>query len=570
MNVTRTLITCVLTSGLFLPGCGGAGGGGIASSIGNSGGIGGTGITSTGTIDGFGSIFVNGVEFATDNSAVSLDGVSSSQDKLRLGMVVTVHGTVNEDGKTGTADQVVFDSEVQGPVSAIVLGQDGDSLLLTVLGVEVIAERTGTVFDGVSFDTLAVGDLVEVSGFVENGLQLRATRIEKQSDFVPGASEVELKGTVSGLTSTTFNLDAVVVDFSSADLSGVPGGSLTEGMQVQVHGTLANNTIVADRVEQQDDVPNGLDDGDEVSVQGAIGNLVDQGHFAVNGVAVDATSATLEPAGLALADGVIVEVEGTWNGSTLVAQEVKARRGRVELEAKVASVNAPQGTLTLQFFAGTVTVQVDSTTLLDDGTGQADPLSLADITNGNFLEVEAIKVGDSLVASRIRRDDQGDNKLQAPVDSFDAGVDLTLLGITFSTAGAEFASQNNSAISSEAFFGQLQVGDLVKVKDDDVADGVADTVEFEQNDALDGEEFGDNSDNECDVAGSGSDDDCTTDGGDGSDDGCDTGTDANGDCVTDGGDGSDDNCDTPDPVSGDCAIDGGDGSGDGASDVGDN
>ena len=303
MSLTRILNTFVLACGLALVGCGGAGGGGVAS-IGGGGGIGGTGITSTGTIDGFGSIFVNGVEFETDESAVSLDGESSAEDKLRLGMVVTVHGTVNADGKTGTAEQVVFDDDVQGPVSAIVPGQDGDSLLLTVLGVEVIAERTGTVFDGVSFDTLAVGDLVEVSGFVENGAQLRATRIEKKSDFVAGSSEVELKGTVSGLTGTTFTLDTYVVDFSSADLSDVPGGSITEGMLVEVRGTLTGSTIVADRIElEDDDASNGPDDGDELSVQGAISNLVDQGHFDVNGVAVDATSATLEPADLVLADG---------------------------------------------------------------------------------------------------------------------------------------------------------------------------------------------------------------------------------------------------------------------------
>ena len=134
---------------------------------------------------------------------------------------------------------------------------------------------------------------------------------------------MELKGTVSGLTGTTFTLNAFVVEFGNADLSGVPGGSITEGMLVEVHGTLNNNTIVADRIEQEDDASNDFDDGDEVSVQGAISNLVDQGHFDVNGVAVDATNATLEPAGLVLADGVIVEVEGRWNGSILVAKEVR-------------------------------------------------------------------------------------------------------------------------------------------------------------------------------------------------------------------------------------------------------
>ena len=245
----------------------------------------------------------------------------------------------------------------------------------------------------------------------------------------------------------------------------VPGGSITEGMLVEVHGTLNNNTIVANRIEQEDDASNDFDNGDQLSVQGAISEFVDQEHFAVNGVAVDATNAALEPAGLVLADGVIVEVEGTWNGSTLVAKEVEARRGWVELDAKVASVNAPGGTLTLQFVTGTVTIQVDGTTQLDDDTDQVDSLTLGDITSGDFLQVEAIKIGGSLLASRVRRDDEDDNILQAQVDSFNAGVDITLLGVTFSTAGAEFENQNNSALSSEIFFGQLQVGDLVKVKD---------------------------------------------------------------------------------------------------------
>ena len=224
-------------------------------------------------------------------------------------------------------------------------------------------------------------------------------------------------------------------------------------------------------------------------------------------------------------------------------------------------MNAPGGTLTLQFVTGTVTVQVDSTTLLDDDTDQADPLTLGDIASGDFLEVEAIKIGDSLVASRVRRDEQDDNILQAQVDSFNAGVNITLLGITFSTAGAEFENQNNSAISSEIFFGQLQVGDLVKVKDQAVADGVADTVEFEQEDALDGEEF----DDDCDEAVDGSDDGCATEDDGDEDDSDEDCTSADGgsddDCVTDedgddgGEDNSDDECTPANADSDDCATD---------------
>ncbi|RLA55858.1 MAG: hypothetical protein DRR04_14460, partial [Gammaproteobacteria bacterium] len=60
-----------------LPGCGAGGsGGGIASAStqGSGGGIGGSGATSSGTIDGFGSIFVNGVEFDTDEAEIEIDG----------------------------------------------------------------------------------------------------------------------------------------------------------------------------------------------------------------------------------------------------------------------------------------------------------------------------------------------------------------------------------------------------------------------------------------------------------------------------------------------------------------
>ena len=578
MNLSRILTTFLLIAGLNLPGCGG-GAGGLALTNGG-GGIGGTGLTSTGTIDGFGSIFVNGVEFETDESEVKLDGVISTQDELRLGMVVTVQGTVNEDGKTGTADRVVFDDDVQGPVSAIEIGRDGDSLLLTVLGVEIIAERIGTVFDGVSFDTLLVGDLVKVSGFVENGTRLRATRIEKQS-----TNEVALEGTVSGLSGTTFTLNTLVVEFANADLSGVPGGSITEGMLVKVRGSLNGSNIVADRVVQEYETSDRFDDGDEVSLQGAISNLVDKGLFDVNGVAVDATSAALAPASLLLANGAIVEVEGRWNGSVLVAKEVTARRGRVKLEAKVASVNASQGNITLQFFTGTVIVQVDGTTVLYDDTNQADPLTLGDIASGNFLVVEAIKVGDSLVASRVRRDEQDDNILQAQVDSFSAGVDITLLGITFSTEGAEFENQSDGAVSADTFFGELRVGDLVKVKDQAVADGIADTVEFEREDALDGEEFDDDcddtlgdsdsdcatdddddddSDDDCTAGDAGSDDDCATDDEDDSDDDCTAGDAGSGDdCVTDDDDGSStDDCDLTEAGSDDgCVTDGGEDSG---------
>jgi hypothetical protein len=530
---------------LILAACGGGGGGG--GGIVSSGGIGGTGITSSGTIDGFGSIFVNGVKFETGEAQITVNGNPASESDLGLGMVVLVSGTVNSDGTTGDALQVVFDNELQGPVTSITPGADGDTKLIVVLGREIIIERIGTVFEDVTFDSIAVNDLVETSGFLNEDLQLRATRIEKKSNFTPGSSGIELNGVVTNLSGTTFNLDEFVVDFSSADLSDIPGGTITNGMSVDVKGTLTGTTINASRVEEEDDIGDFLDNDDDVEVKGAITDFVSPSSFKVNGVPVDASAAVLRPQGLELGNGVIVEAEGTWNGNTLIASEVEARRGRIEIEAAVASVDTGSNSITLQLFPGTVTVKVDRETRLDDDTDGVDDLSLGDISIGDFLEVEAIQQGSDPIATRIDRDDQDDDILQGPVEAFTSGVDITVLGITYTTAGAEFENQNDENISSDAFYTQLQVGDLVKIKDEEVADGIADEVEFEDDDDLDGDrEF----DDDCD-----SDDDSDSDSSDDSSDGsCGSDDDDDEPDIDNSGSGSDDDDESDDDSSGSGSV----------------
>jgi Domain of unknown function (DUF4214)/Domain of unknown function (DUF5666) len=478
-------------------------------------------VKSTGTIDGFGSVFVNGIEFETDEAEITLDGKPSSEDALRLGMVVTVEGTVNDDGETGTARRVIFDDELQGPVTAIEEGADGDSLLLTILELKVIVERTGTVFDDVTFDSLAVGDVLEVSGFLDEENRLRATRVEGKSG--DDALEVEFKGIVTGLAGTEFMLGAYVVDFSGANLAEVPGGTLAEGMFVEVHGSIADGVIIADRIEEEDEIAGRFDDDDEVRVHGTVTNFVSISMFEVNGVTVDGSGALLRPSDLVVANGAVVQVEGDWVAETLLARKIEARRGRVEIEASVESIDAEAGTLTLQLAGGTITIVVDDRTMIDDDTDEDDKLTMDDIAVADFLEVEAIQNGKALVATHIDRDDVDDDVLQATVSAFVPGESITLLGITYSINGTEFESRAGRTLSAEEFFNALQVGDLVKVKDKIPADGIADEAEFERKRGLDGDE--------CE-----SDDDCDSD-----DDDCDSGND---DCDSDDDDSDDEEDDS--------------------------
>ena len=83
-QVFRRLAFATL-AGIMTVSCGGGGGSGEVA----SGGIGGTGISS-GAVTGFGSIFVNGVEFDTSGASITMGGISVSESDLKLGMVVEV------------------------------------------------------------------------------------------------------------------------------------------------------------------------------------------------------------------------------------------------------------------------------------------------------------------------------------------------------------------------------------------------------------------------------------------------------------------------------------------------
>lgn len=470
LHTKQLLIILILTA---LASCGGGGSGNSVAGI--NGGIGGTGITSAGTIDGFGSIFVNGVEFETDTATVIVDGVEVNEDSLGLGMVVLVSGTVNSDNLTGTATRVEFDDDIQGPIGAITTSADGDSKILSILGLEVIVNRITTVFDDVSFDTLALNDLLEVSGFVNPDNQLVASRIEKKESFVATVSEIELKGSVSMLAANSFSLNTFTVDYSGADLSGIPGATLAEDMQVEVKGTLSGNNITATSIEQEDGLFD--DDLDNVEVEGIISNFVDSSNFTVSGINVNASLASLEPGNLNLENGIKVEVEGALVNGILQASSVELRGGEIEIEAQVAAINGSN--LIMQLFGGTVSVTVNSQTQMEDGTEMVQQMSITDISSGDFLVIHARQASSDIIATEIKRDQLDDDKLQAPVESFVSNNGITLLGISYLVTGAEYQNIDDSPLSATEFFNLISNGTLVKIKDELTPDGIADKISLE-------------------------------------------------------------------------------------------
>jgi hypothetical protein len=497
------LTLAIIVASAVVAGCGGGGGGGGVIA---GGGIGGTGISASGAISGFGSIFVTENEFEIVPGTTTVSGddnPNASQDDLSLGMVVTVRGTIDANG-TITATSVDYDADVEGPIADVPqLNADGTGKTFTVLGTTVFVSANDTVFDdgpgsAITFDTIAQGDFIEASGYFDDNGDLQASFIERQQGvvFVNDVTEVEAKGIVSNLVGNSFDLGSLTVNFDGAtDLTDLPGGVVTEDLYVEVKGTLpaANSTILtATKIELE-----GLDaDEGDTEIEGIVSDFNNLASFKVAGQPVDASGAGVqfEPATLTLANDLEVEVEGNLAGGILVADTVKLRGGSIEVEATVAAagVNQVARTVTLGPLgrdALNLTVVINDATRLETDSGlpaATPPFGLDDIADGDFLEVEAFDDGNgNLVATRIKRDDVDDFILQGPTDAAPdtQNPNVSILGIIFDTTGlgdTEFQDENDVQIGRGPFFARAEPGgELVKVKDNDLANGTPDQVEFE-------------------------------------------------------------------------------------------
>lgn len=397
------------------------------------------------------SVAVNGVVFDADVANVELEGAVSTTSALKLGMVVTVKGTINADGVSGTADQILVEEVIKGPIDSI----DPATNSLIVLGQIVVVNET-TLYEAplVNLGSLNPAEYVEVSGIVKSAGVIVATRVERENSL----SSYKLKGVVSNTTASTFTIGTLTVNYSG--VAGLPSGVPADGLLVEVKGSsFSSGVLFATSLEAE---TLDVEDADQFEIEGFVGAVNGGGaSFTVNNVSVQTSGTTEFSAGLItdLVDGVFVEVEGVLQSGVVTATKVEFREG-VKLESYVTAKTVD--TLTLDGFSGLI-VEVNSETEYqgDSITGIDDILLLTHrvAVRGRY-DAGANKV----IATRIEVEVSTDPQvvLQGPVDLI-SNPSLSLMGVSVNTSGiSSFGGEGVS--DATTFFAAVSVGDVVNVE----------------------------------------------------------------------------------------------------------
>ncbi len=437
MNTQETTIKGLVVAGLVstLIACGGGGGGSTTNEA----------IVAKGVITALGSIWVNGVEYETpDGGSYSDDDSTSGTASYQVGQVVSLRGTLNSDGVSGTADEVTYEAEIEGTASA-------DNI---INGVSIITDQT-----------LTAGVRYEISGFWISDTSIEATYIKVDDD---GDNEDEVKGLVEAFTAGSLTVHGVVYTYS-----GVPAVAVGDYVEIHFNGTTANE------VELEDDYFDDLNDGQEVEIEGAVfipDNLSalcpDGGDFMIDTTCIDMSTVTEWEDGLNGPDdvlpGIRVEAEGYFNSvGVLIAEDMKMRGNQV----RVRAIPTDTGGGTFTFFSDAITVTTSDATDMDD-------IPLATLLSGG-IEAIGIRTGsNSMLAISIRVEDAIErNEIRAEVDL--NGVNFGVPTVTL--MGKVFTIETGATLEIEdvLYTGTLtSFLDLID-DDDNVVNGPRDIVDLD-------------------------------------------------------------------------------------------
>jgi hypothetical protein len=420
-------------------------------------------VAAKGRITGFGSIFVNGVEFETDSSVVEINDQSLSENELEIGMIVTVHGSVNADGVTGVASAIRYARELEGVVtSSTVTGGVGT---LVVMGQTVNVDGTTTykndsgnaTYDDI--DLLTNPHVVEVSGYTDGNGTIYATRVELDSLTLGAGEELELKGLVKSVDTVndTFQIGGITIHYGSSLLNDLTEADLQAGnntLYVKVKANSYSDPLIASKIEKEGDgeIGESGSDGEEFDLEGVIsaedsgaGTLTINGQVVIMPVDFDFNT---------VAPGDKFEVEGTYNSDgILVVEEYESRsEGNVEIKGYVGTIDLVNSQITLLGQAMTI----NTSTLMKDEqeSTKLKYFSITDMQTGDWVEVYVNQQAGTYTITQLARKDpedgagQYDFEIEGPITAEDTGEATAIAGIPVDCTSGTGGCENNYSVGN--------------------------------------------------------------------------------------------------------------------------
>ena len=424
-------------------------------------------VVTVGLISGFGSVISNGIEFNTDSASVIMDGQPANLSDLRIGMMVAIRATVNEETGAASASAIHFSDDVEGPITSINMATN----TLVVLGRKVFFDEL-TVFDGASFDNLAVGNMVQISGQWRSQERIQATHIERKANAYVAGMAMEVKGAISGLDAGTqhFNIGTQPCDYSAASLE-LGGANLANGLYVEVTSAspIANGDLILDRIQARDhdrDRDQLCDSGCDFALDGYVTMFVSPTEFEVDDAPVSTTAGTTFVNGTAdtLALDIRLAVSGTLDDAgVLIADRIVFHLpSLIEIAANLEAIDTGNATVTI---LGVTVTTNESTMFRDRGSVEVREFGLDDLAIGDRIEVRAYLDDSTVIATKLRRDEADDGvTLKAPVGTVER-PGVTMLAVTV-TSDPDTVFQNTAmeVIDADEFFSIVMTDSLVKAE----------------------------------------------------------------------------------------------------------
>lgn len=356
----------------------------------------------SGTITSFGSIFVNGVRYQTDNAVFIVDGQLGAEADLRVGQVVSLYGSIDADGTNGTADIVVYDDAVDGPVSSV----DAETNSIIVLGRRVVVTGDTAIaadLDIESIEDLESGDAVEVSGFTDSHGNVIATYVGPGS----GNGGYDLTGIVDSVDAgrMVFEIDGVEIDYGSAATYGIAGAPVPGSrLEIAVREYHSGGRIVAHSIWPAISGFGIGGAGTRGEIEGYVTDWLSWSSFDIDGIAVRVGWNTEFRNGwyFGLGMGGKVEVEGTFDENGVLAADV------VEFE-RVAEIGADgriDAIVGDTVYVDGLRIRLTTETVFEDDSDEDDRrLAVTGLDVGDTVDIRGFESNGEFVATRLERDD---------------------------------------------------------------------------------------------------------------------------------------------------------------------